>query len=149
MTEWEETKSVIARRGAAVLVALEALYVIALLAGLANDKDPETGESLAPVAAALLIVVLPLVVALGATAWILWRGRVWPASLTRGRTARNLFAMGIAVLINVALALQALAGIMTLQIETSRAIAGFVGLIVATACVLLIRTSWRERWPRR
>jgi hypothetical protein len=147
MTEWEETKAVIARRGAAMLVAFEALFVIALLAGLANDKDPETGESLAPVAAVLLIVVLPLVVALGATAWILWRGRVWPASLGRTRTARNLFAMGIVVLINLALTLQALAGIMTLQIETSRSIAGFVGLIVATACVLMIRNSWRDRWP--
>src|SRR4051812_12764027 len=147
MTEWDETRSVLARRGAAVLAAFEALYVISLLAGLANDNDPETGESLAPVAAALLIVVLPLVVALGATAWILWRGRVWLASPTRSRTIRNLFAMGIVVLINVALALQALAGIMTLQIETSRTIAGFVGLIVATACLLLIRDSWRERYP--
>jgi len=55
--------------------------------------------------------------------------------------------MGIVVLINLALTLQALAGIMTLQIETSRSIAGFVGLIVATACVLMIRNSWRDRWP--
>jgi len=145
MTEWEETRSVIARRGAAVLAALEAFYVVSLLAGLATDTDSETGESLAPVAAALLVFVIPLVIALGATAWMLWRGHVWPPRLGRSRRARHLVAIGLVVLVNGALALQALAGIMTLQIETSRTLAGFVGLIVATASVLLLRESWQER----
>jgi hypothetical protein len=60
--------------------------------------------------------------------------------------------MGIVVLINSALAVQLLFGAMTLTLETSRAIAGLVGLVVATACVLLLRESWRERFaqtPRR
>ena len=111
VTEWDETRSVLARRGAAVLAAFEALYIIALLAGLANDTDSETGESLAPVAAALLIVVAPLVVAFGATAWMLWRGRVLPANGSQRHTVRNLFAMGLVVLINGALAAQGLVGI--------------------------------------
>jgi hypothetical protein len=145
MTEWEETRSVIARRAAAILAALEAFYVISLLAGLATDTDSETGESLAPVAAALLAFVIPLVIAFGATAWMLWRGHVWPAGTGRSRRARHLVAIGLVVLVNGALALQALAGIMTLQIETGRTLAGFVGLIVATASVLLLRESWQER----
>jgi hypothetical protein len=145
MTEWEETRAVLARRGAAVLAALEALYIVALLAGLANDTDSETGESLAPVAAALTIVVIPVVIAFGATAWMLWRGRVWPVPVGRSRRARNLVAIGVVVLVDGALALQGLAGIMTLQIESGRIIAGFVGLIVATACVLQVRESWHER----
>jgi hypothetical protein len=152
VTEWDELKPVIARRGAAVLVALEALYILGLLAALANDTDSETGDSLAPVAGALLIVVIPLVIAFGATAWMLWRGRIWPASQGRSRAARNFVAMGIVVLINSALAVQLLFGAMTLTLETSRAIAGLVGLVVATACVLLLRESWRERFaqtPRR
>jgi cytochrome bd-type quinol oxidase subunit 2 len=149
VTEWDETKSLIGRRSAAVLVAIEALYIIALLAGLANETDSETGESLAPVAAALLIVVAPIVIAFGATAWMLWRGRVLPANGSQTRTVRNLFAMGVVVLINGALAAQGLVGILTIRLETERALAGFVGLIVATACVLLVRAEWRERiWSR-
>ena len=145
MTEWDEVKAVLARRGAAVLVAVEALYIVALLAALANDTDSETGDSLAPVAGALLIIVIPLFIAFAATAWMLWRGRIWPSSAGRSRAARNFVAMGIVLLINAALAAQALVGVMTLSLETSRAVAGLVGLIVATACVLLIRESWSER----
>ena len=145
MTEWDETKSLIGRRGAAVLVALEALYIIALLAGLANDTDSETGESLAPVAAALLIIVLPLVIAFAGAAWMLWRGRVRPATSSQPRRVRNLFAMGVVVLVNAALAVEGLVGVMTVSLETERAIVGFVGLIVATACVLLVRAEWRDR----
>ena len=144
MTEWDETKSLLGRRGAAILVALEALYIIALLAGLANDKDSETGESLAPVAAALLIFVIPLVIAFAATAWMLWRGRVRPAVPSQARTVRNLFALGIVVLVNGALAVQGLVGLLTIRLETERALAGFVGLIIATACVLLVRAEWRD-----
>lgn len=145
MTEWDETKSLIGRRGAAVLVAFEALYIIALLAGLANDEDSETGESLAPVAATLLIIVIPVVIAFAATAWMLWRGRVSPARPSQSRTVRNLFAMGIVVLTNAALAIEGLVGVMTVSLETERALVGFIGLIVATACVLLLRAEWRER----
>jgi hypothetical protein len=147
VTDWDNTRALIARRGAAVLVALEALYIVALLAGLATDEDSETGESLAPVAAALLIFVIPLVIAFVAAAGMLWRGRVWSSMVGRSRMARNLVALGLVVLVNGALALEALVGVMTVSLETERAIAGFVGLIVATACVLLIRESWRERRP--
>jgi hypothetical protein len=75
---------------------------------------------------------------------MLWRGRVRPAVSSRARTVRNLFAMGIVVLVNGALALQGLVGVLTIQLETERALAGFVGLIVVTACVLLVRAEWRE-----
>jgi hypothetical protein len=145
MTEWDETKTVLARRGAAVLVAFEALYIIALLAGLANDEDSETGESLAPVAATLLILVVPLVIAFAATSRMVWRGRVLPAMRSQTRTVRNLCALGIVVLVNAALAVEGLVGIMTISLETERAIVGFVGLIVATSCVLLVRSEWRDR----
>jgi hypothetical protein len=145
MTEWDETKAIIARRGAAVLVAVEALYIVALLAGLANSTDSETGESLAPVAAALLIFVIPIVIAFMATSRMLWRGRVLPTLRSQTRTVRNLFALGVVVLLNGAVALEGLVGVMTISLETERAIAGFFGLIVATACVLLVRTEWRER----
>ena len=145
MTEWDETRSILGRRAAALLVALEALYIIALLAGVATDTDTETGDSLAPVAAALSLVVIPIIVAFGATAWMLWRGRVWPSVTGRRRTARNFGAMGIVILINGALAAQALIGLMTLQLESSRAVAGVAGIIVATACLLLVRDAWRMR----
>jgi hypothetical protein len=146
MTEWDETRSILGRRAAAVLLAGEALYVLIALLQIAADEDTETGESLAPVAAALSIVLIPLLIAFGATAWMLWRGRIWPAGTGRSRAARNFVAVGIVVLINGALAFQLLVGAMTLSLETSRAFAGFAGLIVATACLLLIRDSWRERW---
>jgi hypothetical protein len=146
MTEWDDTKSILGRRLASVLLAGEALYVLFALIQIAADEDPETGESLAPVAAALSIIVIPLLIAFGATAWMLWGGRIWPASVGRSRAARNFVAVGVVVLINGALALQMLVGAMTLQLETSRAIAGFAGLIVATACGLMVRESWRERF---
>jgi hypothetical protein len=145
VTEWDDTKSLIGRRGAAVFAALEALFVIALLAGLANDTDSETGESLAPVAAALLIVVIPVVIAFAATARMLWRGRIRPSTPSQTRTVRNLFAVGIVVLVNGALAVEGLVGIMTISLDAERALAGFFGLAVATACVLLVRAEWRER----
>ena len=102
-----------------------------------------------PVALALCIVFVPLSIAFVATAVMLWRGGVWRANSGRTGTVRNLLAIAAVVLINGALAVQALFGLMTLQVDTSRVVAGLAGLIVCTACAGMVRRSWAERWPVR